>query len=330
MPAKPVVMCLTWDPQCRRIESLAREIDAPLHTIHVLRYRQPLLAPFKYPVMAFLTLRLLFTAKPRVVVLTVPPLPCALVAFLYAIATRAGIVIDAQTGAFTDPLWLWSRPIFRWLCTKALVTTVTNNELLQLLHSWKAPGMVLEDPIPVLTGSGEPAPQPKGARIVVVNSFASDEPVRETIEAANQCEDFEFFFTGRLSNAPKNLLALAQKNVHFTDYLSEEDYGQLLRGSDLVVVLCTLDDTMLCGAYEALSIAKPLLTSTWPAMQRRFSKGTVFVENTTESIRDGVRQAVARREELEQEMTLLREEVKTLQQQNIEAFKKLLSDGARS
>jgi len=320
----PSVMCLTWDPQCRRIESLARELQAPLHVVHVLRYRRPLLAPFKYPVMAVLTLWLLFWARPKVVILTVPPLPSALVVFLYCVATGAKSVIDAQTGAFSDPLWLWSRPVFRWLCKKALVTTVTNKELLQVLGSWKAPGMVLEDPIPVLAG-GERAQLSKTVRIAVVNSFANDEPVKETIEAANQCKEFEFYFTGRLSNAPKSLVKEVGKNVHFTDYLSEESYGSLLRGSDLVVVLCTQNDTMLCGAYEALSIGKPLLTSKWSAMERRFAKGTVFVENTPLGIRDGIREAISRRVQLSQEMIELRKEIETQQKQNIERFGELLS-----
>lgn len=318
------VMCLTWDPQCRRIESLARELGASLHVVHVLKYRRPLLAPFKYPVMAVLTMRLLMSAKPRAIVVVVPPLPSALVAYAYCLMTGAALVIDAQTGAFSDPLWLWSRPVFRWLCRKALVTTVTNTELHQLLGSWKAPGMVLEDPIPVLAGEDQPDPSDK-IRVVVVNSFANDEPVEETVEAAHQCEDCDFFITGRLANASKSLLGRAGKNVHFTDYLSESAYGSLLRTSDLVVVLCTLDNTMLCGAYEALSIGKPLLTSKWPAMERRFVKGTVFVENTVAGIRDGIRAAIARRAELSEEMRELQTAIAAQQKQDIERFRSLLS-----
>jgi len=71
-------------------------------------------------------------------------------------------------------------------------------------------------------------------------------------------------------------------------------------------VLVNRDLTLLCGAYEAVAVGKPLITSDWPVLRNYFSSGTLYVDNTPESIRDGVQRVAQGREQLSREMQQLK------------------------
>jgi glycosyltransferase involved in cell wall biosynthesis len=124
--------------------------------------------------------------------------------------------------------------------------------------------------------------------VTVVNTFSSDEPLKEILGAAQEMEGVKFYITGKVSRAAPFLLELASKNVIFTDFLSTEKYYSLMRTSDAVMCLTTRNHTMQRGACEALSMGKPIVTSQWPLLQGYFSKGTVHVDNTSSGIRSGV------------------------------------------
>jgi hypothetical protein len=61
--------------------------------------------------------------------------------------------------------------------------------------------------------------------------------------------------------------------------------------------LTTRDNTMQRGACEALSLAKPIITSQWPLLREYFHQGTVHVDNTGAGIRRGVQEMCSRYEE---------------------------------
>ncbi len=75
--------------------------------------------------------------------------------------------------------------------------------------------------------------------MVVVNSFAVDEPLAELLEAARRLPELRFFVTGNPELARRGLLASKPTNVEFTGFVSEEKYAGLLRAADVVVVLTT-------------------------------------------------------------------------------------------
>ena len=61
--------------------------------------------------------------------------------------------------------------------------------------------------------------------------------------------------------------------------------------------LTTRDNTMQRGACEALSLAKPIITSRWSLLREYFHRGTVHVDNTSTGIRQGIREMRSRYEE---------------------------------
>jgi hypothetical protein len=59
----------------------------------------------------------------------------------------------------------------------------------------------------------------------------------------------------------------------------------LLRAVDAVVDLTLMDDCLVCGAYEALSLAKPMVLSNNAASIELFAEAAVFTDNTPADIR---------------------------------------------
>ena len=72
------------------------------------------------------------------------------------------------------------------------------------------------------------------------------------------------------------------------------------------MALTTRDHTFQCGANEALSLERPVVTSAWRTLMDYFFEGAVFVDNTSEGILEGVRQMVSGREGYEREIRDLR------------------------
>jgi hypothetical protein len=85
-------------------------------------------------------------------------------------------------------------------------------------------------------------------------------------------------------------------------------YAGLLRGADVIIDLVSNGHTLLCGAFEAVSVGTPLIVSDWPILRECFPIGTIHIPNTVEGVRDGVRQAQLQQDELRCEIRLLREQ----------------------
>src|SRR2546426_10328340 len=72
------------------------------------------------------------------------------------------------------------------------------------------------------------------------------------------------------------------------------------------MVLTRENHTMQRGGYEAVALEKPLITSQWPLLREVFSRGTIHVDNSAESITAAVRQIQANLEAFREEMGKLR------------------------
>ena len=64
--------------------------------------------------------------------------------------------------------------------------------------------------------------------------------------------------------------------------------------------LTTLEDCLLCGAYEALAAGKPLVISNTRALADYFGAAAILTDNTPEAISERVQRAYAQRADLKQ------------------------------
>jgi glycosyltransferase involved in cell wall biosynthesis len=317
---------LTWDPVCQRSVSIAERLQKPLHTVHYLAYRRPAVAPIKYPLQFAKTLQLLKHLRPAVTMVSNPPPFAALTAWLHHRAHGGKFVLDAHTGVFLEPKWKPFAPLNRFLMRRAALTLVTNEGLSDTVRSWGGRPYILPDPLPRLATPSTPYPfEPGRFNVSAVFSFYEDEPIDAFLNVRRLPQDMQIFMTGDSSRIPRSTRQSLPETIRLTGFLSRERYDALINQCDAAVVLCTRPHTMLCGAYEAAAAGKPLVTSESTAMRSEFSRGTVFVENTTQSIEDGLRQVREKHAELTREMQDLVVQMRTSWQRRFDGCLDLLA-----
>jgi glycosyltransferase involved in cell wall biosynthesis len=288
-PASADALILVWGPPSHgpRSRVMARELGLPIHFVEATVRRGAVIAPYKYLVQTLSTVRYLQRVRPRTVLVQSPPSIAVLVVHLWARRSGASYVVDAHSDAMDT--WYWTRPrwLHRYLARRAAVTLVTNEVHAARLRRWGASAKVVRD-VPTSFEVGDAWRGDGRFTVAVVNTFAPDEPLDAILEAARTLPDVLFRITGSLRRAPSDLAVRTPENVTFTDYLPDARYHGLLASSDAVMCLTTRDDTMQRGACEALSLARPIITSRWPLLQDYFRQGAVHVGGGAAEIRDGV------------------------------------------
>jgi glycosyltransferase involved in cell wall biosynthesis len=121
-----------------------------------------------------------------------------------------------------------------------------------------------------------------------VCTFTPDEPVEVFPKAAARLPDVQFYVTGNYRRANPRVLAAKPENVTLTGFLADGEYVGLLLASDAVICLTTRDHTMQRGAYEAMYLGKPIITSNFDLLRRHFYKGCVHVDVTADALVAGV------------------------------------------
>jgi glycosyltransferase involved in cell wall biosynthesis len=203
-------------------------------------------------------------------------------------------VADLHNAAIDPSLANWPhRKLLALMRHTADLCIVSNPNLVAAVERDGGKAFVLPDKLPDLPAH---APVPAGAArtVVFVCTYASDEPWREVIEAARLMDPHvTMFITGNHSRVQ---LPPRPDNVNVTGFLSERDYIALLRAADVIVDLTCLEDCLVCGAYEAASLGKALVTSDTAALRAYFNRGTVYTKHDSRSLAAAMTDALARAE----------------------------------
>jgi glycosyltransferase involved in cell wall biosynthesis len=246
--------------------------------------------------------------------MTPPVVACASV-WLYAKLTGAQYAIDAHSGAFVDQRWKWSLFLHVFFSRHAVVTLVTSDFLAEPLRSRGARTHIVRD-VPVCFAEPTKEQLEGSFKVTFVSTFTRDEPLEAVLEAAGRLLDVQFYVTGRVKDADSDILRRAPANVTFTDFLKDSEYVGLLLASDAVMCLTTADHTMQRGAYEAVYLRKPVITSDFALLRESFPAGTVHVRNTPEDIVRGIL-------EMKKNLPRYQNEVEQLQFDKLQQWKKL-------
>jgi glycosyltransferase involved in cell wall biosynthesis len=314
IPRSPAVLdgdalFLVWGPPSHgpRSRVFARELGIEIRFVTSTKRRGLLVAPLKYASQASKTLRFLAGRRPRLVFVQSPPTFAVMAVWLYAALTGAHFVVDAHSAAMLSGYWTRPRWLYRLIARRALATIVTNEHFAQGIRRSGGRALVIRD-IPTSFPAGDTFPVTDAFNVMVVNTFAEDEPLPQVIEAADGLDDVVFHVTGDPLRPGADVPGQLPTNVRFTGFLPDREYYALMASSQAVMCLTTRDHTMQRGACEALWMGKPIVTSRWPLLQEYFQSGTVHVANTSDGIRNGVREMVRRHPEYEEGIRRLQAE----------------------
>jgi glycosyltransferase involved in cell wall biosynthesis len=184
---------------------------------------------------------------------------------------------------------------------------VTNEFLRETIERLGARSIVLQDRIPDLSPA-EAAPLAGRSNVVFICTYSEDEPIDAVFKAAALVPDgMHIYVTGRVPRISHRWTIPG--NVHLTGYLTDADYARLLSSADVVLALTTRDHTLLCAAYEAIALGKPLVMSDTRALRDYFTKGVVYTQNDAPALSVALEEATRRRAGLREEMLQFKDDL---------------------
>ncbi|NOY60551.1 MAG: glycosyltransferase family 4 protein [Calditrichaeota bacterium] len=304
----PEILFISWAPYCSRSDNIARELGGKSYMVYYeflgSNYFTILL---KYLAQTIASLVILLRDRPDVVFVMSPPIIACVPALIYCKLFGKQYGIDSHTGAFLNPRWKKTMFLHKFFSKHAVTTIVTNTHLENILKEWSVPSFLMQD-VKVKKDNIDIPTFSANFNITLVNSFATDEPLDNFLEAVSNIKEAHFHITGKITSKNRHLLNSVPSNITFTDFLSDEKYFGLLKTSDIVIALTTKDHTMQRGAYEAVYMGTPVITSNWGVLKENFYKGAIFVDNSVDGIKSGIYMAFEEIEKLKKEVSQLKEE----------------------
>ena len=313
------ILALSWFDH-RRTRGLCAGLGIELALVDT-RYR----GLRRYLTLGLRTLALLIRRRPRVLLVQNPSLVLSALVLVLRPLLGFRVVIDAHNEAvepYENPQG-WIKSLSRWVIRRADLTIVTNRQLALNVTAQGGTPFVLPDLIPQPPAAREPGARNPQFHVALIATFAKDEPIAPIFEAVRELP-LQMSVTGNSSRLKGEVAALAPANVHFTGFLEETDYWALLRAVDAVVDLTLKPDCLVCGAYEALAVGKPMLLSDNAASIELFGDSAVFTDNTKQGIREGLERLMRNVVHLQTAALRKREELRSEWQRSAAALAKAL------
>jgi len=278
------VLFLTWI-QHRRTRHLCERLDLPLAEL-ISRHR----GLRRYLELTTRTIKTLYTRRPRVLIAQSPSVVLALLCLIFRPLLRYRLIIDAHNEAvepYLHPSAIM-RGLTRLLIKRSDLIIVTNEQLAAAVIEQGGRPLILPDGIPT-----PPAVTRKELagrfKVVLISTFAGDEPFDVVVDAMRKMgSDIHLYVTGNPSKLPVEVRQSLPSNMTLTGFLDEDDYWSTLASADAVMDLTTMKNCLVCGAYEAVAVQRPLLLSRNDASVELFSDFAVFTENTVKGLTEAL------------------------------------------
>ncbi|WP_216499824.1 glycosyltransferase family protein [Geomonas diazotrophica] len=302
---------------------LARAFQCELHVIAGA-------GAFRHLACCLKTIRLLMISRPSLLFVQNPSMILAAVACLYRIFTGRRVVVDRHTtfrlnrGREFSLDYLVFLLLHRFTLKHADFTIVTNTFLAQLVTDAGGRPLILPDKLPDVAPTARPELQ-EGFSVLAISSFGGDEPIGLIFQAMQSLvgEDITLYVTGNFKKLFPELTEALPPNVRFTGFLPEQEFINMLNAVNAVMVLTTADHCMLCGCYEAVSAAKPLITSNKAVLADYFDRA-VLVENSTDGIAAGIRFVRDNLPACQREVQVMKDEIEVKWQSSFQSVQAAL------
>lgn len=280
---------ITWEIQ-RRNRSLSRQVKAKLYEVIGAGNRLK-----RYPFQIIRSLKILHNEKPDILFVQNPSI---VLAFLSVVTRKLfgvkKLIVDAHNAGIF-PLEGRSRilnSITNLIIRRSDAVIVTNKYLADYVKQLGGHAFIIPDPLPVFGDADElPEREVDVMKATFICTWSDDEPYKELISAAGRLAgDIEISITGK-HNDRINVTDLPD-NIFLTGFLDDSDYVNLLHRSDFMIVLTTRDNCLNCGAYESVSLQKPIILSDTEALRSYFHSGVIYTRNDSLSIELAIKKMI--------------------------------------
>lgn len=286
---KRKIIWIAWERQRRTLE-LSDALGVKLYIL--LSNNKALI---RYTILSLRTMVTLLKERPAVLIVQNPSIILAFVASLLKPIFRYFLIVDRHSNfRFGKQQYdLLDRLFFLvsdFSIKKADITIVTNGNLRNLIEAKGGKGFVLPDklPTPRVALSKD---RDKRYSVTFICSYSSDEPYNEVIKAAALLDkNITVNITGDYKKISPYELQDLPENIVLTGYISDGEYDELLSLSDIIMDFTKHENCMVCGAYEAVSMGKPLITSGTNVLKEYFNQGTLHIDHSPQSICNAIMQ----------------------------------------
>ena len=295
---------ITWEIQ-RRNYGISSALGWPLFELNFVDDHTPI----RYLKCIVGTIKILRRERPEILVAQNPSMVLTILGIIFKKFFGYKLTIDSHNSGIYpfEAKFRLLMVISKWIQRHSDLTIVTNPRLYKFVISNGGNPCILPDKLPCIS---TPSPAQSKKRIVIsyICTFSKDEPYQEVLRAAEMIdENIMIYFTGNYRDKVKKN---TPKNVRLTGFLPESKYWCLLANSNLIMDLTLREDCLVCGAYEAIALGKPLITSDTNALRSYFYQGCVYVHPDRRSIAKGIMRAIKETETLQKEAINLKSEIK--------------------
>lgn len=292
------VLFLTWIKH-RRTRHLCERLEFPL--VELISKHRGLR---RYLALTLRTIRTLQTRRPRILIVQSPSVVLSLLCLMLRPIFRYRLIVDAHNEA-VEP-YLHRSAIMRWMTSLIIkrsdLTIVTNRQLAETVMRQGGRALVLPDGIPTAPAAAKKRLAGE-FKIVLISTFAGDEPFEVVVEAMRQVgPNIHLYVTGNADRLPVEVRQSLPGNMTLTGFLDDADYWSMLASVDAVMDLTTMQNCLVCGAYEAIAVQRPLLLSKNTASVELFSDFAVFTENSVAGLTEALSVLLARHQAISQAM----------------------------
>lgn len=263
---------------------MSRELGVPLYEI--LQTGGPIK---RYIISIERTIRKLLRKKPRYLFVQNPSVLLALTAIFFGKFMKSVVIVDAhnvgidfdhgdkikrKTGQFLND----------FIIKAADYVIVTNHKLASKVKMKKGVPLILPDPLPNIVTRNLENLSGKN-NVMMVCSYSPDEPYQNVIDAFREIEKSIFLYISGNNKKVSNKIDVPV-NVIFTGFVQKDNYYALMSSVDIVIDLTCREDCLVCGAYEAIALNKPLILSRTSVNHDTFKDLAVYTDNSTGEIKN--------------------------------------------
>ncbi|MDR0797845.1 MAG: glycosyltransferase [Nitrososphaerota archaeon] len=264
------ITVVVWKKLSRRSELLTQALNGKM-----LFLKDNLL----YIRAAFKSLKSILHQKPRVLLLQLPQGPLLLEAYFLKRLIGCKIIADVHTGFLINTDWkglILNAPFVKLLAFADVIVAHNEIQLEIIPKDARNKTIVVYDPWNFIATGNKRDKQEN--YMVFPASFASDEPLKEVIEAINASEyPLKLYITGDWKRAPE-LKRYTSEKIQFTGFLSNKEFDNLLSNASAVITGTTREYTTLMSAWEAIAYNKPLAITATKTLKAIYAHYAVFYD----------------------------------------------------